>query len=69
MNQSLATFMKMAITVTAIVALLFMVGYTLADDEVKNFGDNVINSSNHGGSATDPHGLKTTSSPTRAGNS
>jgi preprotein translocase subunit SecF len=34
MNNSLATFMKMAVSVIVIAALLFIVGYKMVDDEV-----------------------------------
>lgn len=37
MNITLGTFMKVALTVTVIVALLFMVGYKLVDDESANY--------------------------------
>ncbi|UAL49887.1 hypothetical protein K7887_22480 (plasmid) [Sutcliffiella horikoshii] len=56
MNSSISTFMKVALTVTMIVGLLFMVGYTLVDGEVANYKGDI--------ESTDNHGLKTgTSNP------
>jgi hypothetical protein len=36
MNTSLATFMKTALTVIVIVALLFAVGYQMVENEITN---------------------------------
>ncbi|UAL49888.1 hypothetical protein K7887_22485 (plasmid) [Sutcliffiella horikoshii] len=48
MNSSISTFMKVALTVTMIVGLLFMVGYTLVDGEVANYKSVIESNDNHG---------------------
>ncbi|NLP52206.1 hypothetical protein [Bacillus sp. RO1] len=48
MNSSISQFMKIALTVTVIVALLFVVGYTLIDGEVADYGDVIESDDNHG---------------------
>ncbi|NLP52204.1 hypothetical protein [Bacillus sp. RO1] len=47
MNTSIATFMKVALTVTVIVACLFVVGYTLVDDESEAYKEIVEVQKNH----------------------
>ncbi|MCM3619740.1 hypothetical protein M3936_19400 [Sutcliffiella horikoshii] len=48
MNSSISTFMKVALTVTIIVGLLFMVGYSLVDGEVANYKGVIESDSQHG---------------------
>ncbi|MFE7064177.1 hypothetical protein ACFVAD_18770 [Sutcliffiella sp. NPDC057660] len=59
MNGSISTFMKVALTVTMIVGLLFMVGYKLVDSEVSNYKTDLIEQ------GTDHHGLNTGASSDR----
>ncbi|MCM3619737.1 hypothetical protein M3936_19385 [Sutcliffiella horikoshii] len=47
MNTSISTFMKVALTVTVIVACLFMVGYKLVDDETDAYKDIVEAQKSH----------------------
>ncbi|MFE7064179.1 hypothetical protein ACFVAD_18780 [Sutcliffiella sp. NPDC057660] len=47
MSTSLATFMKIALTVTVIVACLFMVGYKMIDDETDAYKGIVEDQKNH----------------------
>ncbi len=47
MNQSLSTFLKIAVTVVVIAALLFVVGYQMIDDEITHYQTDDIANTNH----------------------
>lgn len=47
MNQTLATFLKIAVTVLAISAFLFFFGYQLVDDQVTEYGNDIVNIHNN----------------------
>ncbi len=46
MNTSLATFMKIAVTVTVIGALLFVVGYQMLEDETGVYDQKIQDTTN-----------------------
>lgn len=41
MNQTLATFLKIAVTVLSISAFLFFFGYNLVEDQVEVYGSDI----------------------------
>lgn len=42
MNQTLATFLKIAVTVLSISAFLFFFGYQLVDNQVTEYGNDIV---------------------------
>lgn len=47
MNQTLATFLKIAVTVLSISAFLFFFGYQLVDDQVTEYGNDIVDIHNN----------------------
>lgn len=47
MNQSLSTFLKIGITVIAISAFLFFIGYNMIGTETNEYQTNIQNMSNN----------------------